>query len=162
MKCEKCQKNEASVFYREIINGKETRLTLCPACAREREEESGLSFKSLFSNSLFKSSFPQVVTEKEKCPLCGLTSDDVARLGKVGCPACYGAFEAYLAPNLRRLHGSVVHRGRAPARLRQERKEKSEIEKLEGELRASIEKEDYENAARLRDKIREMRNGGAL
>ena len=39
MKCEKCQKNEATVFYRENINGKEAKYHLCPKCASELEKE---------------------------------------------------------------------------------------------------------------------------
>ncbi len=162
MKCEKCQKNEATVLYREIINGKETRLSLCPVCAGKLEEESGLSVKSLFSQSLFPELFPlkRQTEEAKKCPLCGCDVSHIRRTGKVGCPECYSAFEAYLAPTLRRLHGGAAHRGRVPARLRKIAEEKNELARLEGELKASIDREDYENAAVLRDKIRELKSGG--
>ncbi len=164
MKCEKCQKNEATVLYREIINGKETRLSLCPACAGKLEEESGLSVKSLFSQSLFPEIFPlkRQAEEAKKCPLCGSDVSHIRRTGKVGCPECYNAFEDYLAPTLRRLHGGAVHCGRIPAKLKKIATEKNELKRLEEELKKSIECEDYENAAVLRDKIREMKSGGEL
>ena len=160
MKCERCNKNEATVFYREIINGHETKLNLCHACAREKEEESGLSFKGLFSNSLFSVPSAREVKEEKKCPLCAMTERDIRKAGKVGCPECYKAFAAFLAPTLRRLHGGSVHRGRKPARLTEEVKEENELSRLEGELKECIIREDYEKAAVLRDTIRSLKQKG--
>ena len=39
MLCEKCSKNEATVFYREIVNGKEKKYSLCSDCAAKLEKE---------------------------------------------------------------------------------------------------------------------------
>ena len=160
MKCERCNKNEATVFYREIINGHETRQNLCPVCAREKEEESGLSFKGLFSNSLFTAPSAYKMREEKKCPLCAMTEREIRAAGKVGCPECYGAFADFLAPTLRRLHGSAVHRGRRPGNHAKETKTENEISRLEAELKECIEREDYEKAADLRDTIRQLRQKG--
>ena len=84
----------------------------------------------------------------------------IRREGKVGCQACYEAFSAYLEPTLKRLHGGATHRGRSPVKYRKKPEKKNELENLEKELKASIDREDYENAALLLDKIREMRKAG--
>ena len=163
MKCERCNKNEASVFFREIINGHETKLNLCPSCLREKEEESGLSFKGLFSNSLFTAPSIYKVREEKKCPLCAMTEREIRAAGKVGCPECYEAFADFLAPTLRRLHGSSVHRGRKPAKLAkltEKTRSENELSRLEGELRDCLQREDYERAAVLRDTIRDLRQKG--
>ena len=160
MKCERCNKNEATVFYREIINGRETKLNLCSACAREKETESGLSFKGLFSNSLFTSPATYKVREEKKCPLCAMTEREIRSAGKVGCPECYKAFEEFLAPTLRRLHGGAVHRGRRPGTAIGESEGESEISRLEAELRDCLKREDYEKAAVLRDTIRDLKQKG--
>lgn len=160
MKCEKCKINEATVFYREIINGHETKQNLCPSCAREKEEESGLSFKGLFSNSLFAAPSAYKIREEKKCPLCAMTERDIRKAGKVGCPECYEAFAEFLAPTLRRLHGNAVHRGRRPGKLAEEPKKENELSRLEAELKDCLQREDYERAATLRDTIREIRQKG--
>ena len=71
MLCEKCKKNEASVFYRENINGKERKYSLCPECAAELEKnEDGVVFTLLHKE----------LTEAEKQTVCD-EYDDCA-----GCP----------------------------------------------------------------------------
>lgn len=59
MLCEKCKKNEASVFYRENINGKERKYSLCPECAAELEKNGEIKF----------SAFPHLSDMNDFCPL---------------------------------------------------------------------------------------------
>ena len=37
MKCEKCGKNEATMYYKETINGVTREMHLCPDCATDRK-----------------------------------------------------------------------------------------------------------------------------
>lgn len=162
MKCEKCGKNEATVLYRESINGNETKMHLCNICAKEREESSPL-WHDFFTSSLLGGIFaPAAGAKKEmpaakKCPLCGSDFSALQRSGKVGCPECYGAFSDYLAPTLKRLHGGATHRGRAPKKYRAKLEAENTIRELEAELKRSIENEEYERAAEIRDKLRSLR-----
>ena len=166
MKCEKCQKNEATVFYRENINGKEAKYHLCPKCAAELEKESGTAFQNFFAGDLLGSVFApisrrsEVSAENEKCSLCGCTFSFIQKNGKVGCPKCYESFASYLAPTVKRLHGSATHRGKVPHKFREKLSAKREAEQLEAELKAAVASEEYEKAAELRDKLREIRKGG--
>ena len=159
MKCENCRSNEATVKYTENINGRERKLNLCLACAKKMESELGIFSADFFSDGLLSPMFYQTREKKEsiKCPLCASDFSDIERTGKAGCPACYGAFEKYLASTLKKLHGASRHTGRKPARLT----EKDDgTKELEAQLKAAIEKEEYEEAAALRDRIKELRRRG--
>lgn len=163
MKCTRCNAKEATVFYREIINGKETKYALCSECASKMEKENGSFFAdSLSSNllgSLFSGVAPKIQPKKaeKKCSLCGATFRQLAESGKVGCPTCYTSFREELAPTLKRLHGAAVHRGRAPRKFQAKRTAMEKIAELESALKKAIESEEYEEAAKLRDQIRDLR-----
>lgn len=58
MKCERCGQREASYFYKEIINGKETRANLCNECASMKE--SGFLESDFFSGGLWGQMFAPV------------------------------------------------------------------------------------------------------
>ena len=46
MLCQKCKKNEATVYYKENINGHVTEYNLCPECAAELEKNGVLHLDS--------------------------------------------------------------------------------------------------------------------
>lgn len=163
MKCTRCHAKEATVFYREIINGKETKYALCNDCANEVEKENNSFFADPLGGNLLGSLFagvaPKIQQKKaeKKCSLCGATFRQLAENGKVGCPACYTSFREELAPTLKRLHGAAVHRGRAPGKFQAKRSAMEKIAELESALKKAIESEEYEKAAKLRDQIRDLR-----
>ena len=66
-------------------------------------------------------------------------------------------FKEEFAPTLGRLHGNSVHRGRAPAGLKAEKGRENEIASLEKQLKKAVSDEKYEDAAVLRDRLRELR-----
>ena len=165
MKCNECNKNEATVFYREIVNGKETKYALCHECAKKKEMMSAKSLFELsdpFDTGIFDSFFApsgygQKRQEEKRCTLCGSTFRELKKIGRVGCTKCYEVFERELYPTVTRLHGNVKHSGRVP---RTEKKESAldEAASLERQLKAAILDEKYEEAAVIRDKIRSLKN----
>lgn len=174
MICEKCKKNNASFFFEENINGKKRSLALCANCAEDMKKsgelQSGEAFynslgiSSPFYDSIFGSLFSTGVKsaqigEKKTCPDCGFTLDDFRMCGKAGCPTCYQTFSRELEGTIRSIHGNAKHTGRAPKRLRQNIEKAKELVSLKEQLRTAIEKEDFENAAELRDRIRSLENG---
>ena len=168
MLCEKCKKKEATIMYKEIINGQKGSYALCADCASEMGVLDGT--KKLISdpfdemNSLFGSLFgiathqKKQLTEEKKCSLCSITFKELAAEGMAGCPQCYSDFADELSASISRIHGSSVHTGSAPAEFMEGREKKRQIEALEKELRAAVEAEEYEKAASLRDRLREIRN----
>jgi len=180
MLCEKCNKNEATFFYRENVNGTEKSYRLCPSCAAEMQKSGEIrtggfsddplsKMMKLFSGDDFfggedlfgkligspQKSPPEV---KKTCTLCGGSFQDMIRSGKAGCPVCYETFAAELAPSIRRIHGRGTHTGQIPARFRAESEKKQKIAALETELKEAIRLENYERAAEIRDSLRDLRN----
>lgn len=159
VKCEKCNQNEATVFYEENHNGNVRKLRLCAACAAE--EQSSLSlFSPAYTENLLGSLFGLAShtaprrDEARSCKACGARWSDLVREGKACCPDCYTAFADLLEPTLRRLHGNVTHTGRAPAARRAIREKQTRREELKAALQSAIAAENYEEAARLRDELR--------
>lgn len=176
MLCSNCGKNEANVRYTRIINGEKTEFRLCEECAKKAGlEDIDFSMPIDFSNflsdffedDLLLPSFTGV--QESKCPKCGLTFDDFAKNGRFGCGECYNTFGEKLESILKNLHGSSKHVGRKPARLanlksitsenKSENKkvdEKQEkLNKLNKELQQAIKEERYEDAAKIRDEIKQ-------
>jgi protein arginine kinase activator len=178
MLCEKCHKLEAIIPVIKIVDGEFTVMHLCEKCAGEitgkikKDMESFFpSFPDLFSK-LF-SDFPSFHTEffaplKEenikppkieelKCPRCGLTYEDFRKTFQLGCTQCYQRFQKQLEPMLRRIHGSTIHKGKnsrqVPARVKLS---KDRIKELRIKLAAVVKREEYEEAARLRDAIKAL------
>ena len=88
-----------------------------------------------------------------------MTYDDFKKIGRLGCSDCYATFQVSLAPLLKRIHGSNQHLGKVPnAVVMKEQKALSkiheELETVKAELQKAIKKEEFEEAASLRDKIK--------
>ncbi len=167
MKCDICKKNEAAVAYREIINGNEKVYSLCSACAKNKEIEMSTAFKEMtvpFMGGLINSFFtPRAIAEKrtaeKRCDLCNSTFEMIVKRGKAGCPKCYSVFEAEMAPSVKKLHGNALHVGKSPMGAAPAPSFEDEKARLERELKLAIEKEEYERAAEIRDKLRDIRGG---
>lgn len=154
MLCQKCKKNEAAVHYKKVINGKQTELYLCPECA-----EGLSSFDFGFDNflpNLFGHFIKPEVRPAVVCPKCGMPLSEISGKGKIGCGECYCAYEEYLLPTLKRIHGSTKHTGKIPKRFGKGINNNDVIKSLKYQLETAVKNEEYENAAKIRDKIREM------
>ena len=168
MKCDNCQNREATFFYEENLNGKKRSLHLCPECAAKMQGSKpfgeGVDFpfpvfsdlKSDFLNGLFGLSPSAVGEGRKTCRGCGAAWSDLRKAGKAFCPECYATFGEELAPTLRSLHGNVTHTGRAPADRREARAKQDRLAALKAQLSAAIAEENFEQAAKLRDEIRQM------
>lgn len=108
-----------------------------------------------------------------RCPACGFRWSDFERVQRLGCPQCYGAHPRETEALIARAQPGAQHAGRRPptpgaapvqttllpeldaARSRPARAPASPptLEQLQAKLKAAIEREDYEEAARLRDAI---------
>lgn len=165
MKCQKCGMNEANVSYTEIINGKKAHVVLCDKCANEMNI--GMNFNFDF-NDVFGAFFNEPSFAKSlghanalECGNCETTYDEFANTGMFGCEECYDVFSDKLDNILPRLQGSNRHIGRRLNGINQnvkqkDKKEKTELEKLQEELKKCVEKEEYEKAAVIRDKIKKL------
>lgn len=163
MFCDICGKSEASVHLTEIVDNEMSELHLCERCAREKsaqmEQHFGLS-DLLAGLADFSSPLEAQAAAKSKCPNCGLTYDDFKKIGRLGCSECYSAFKEFLIPLLKRIHGSTQHLGKAPLKTAKVPRAISQLEDLKAKLQKTIQNEEFEEAAKLRDKIRELEKKG--
>ncbi|MCM8795371.1 MAG: UvrB/UvrC motif-containing protein [Candidatus Omnitrophica bacterium] len=163
MLCDICGKNIATVHLTEIIDDQITELHLCEVCAREKsaqmEQQFGLS-ELLGGLVEFEKPTKEKGTETitNKCNHCGLSYTDFKKIGRLGCSECYTAFKRYLGPLLKRIHGSTTHFGKIPIKVSAKVNKRS-LEYLRLKLKEAIEREAFEEAARIRDEIRELEKG---
>lgn len=159
MRCDVCHKKEATVHLTEIVNDKITKLHLCEACAKEKgaemEEHFGLSDLLAGLTDLGSTVEPEVM-ETVKCPSCGFTYQHFKKVGRLGCGDCYEAFKAQLAPLLKRIHGADRHVGKVPIMVGKTADDIKTVQDLKMQMERAIRTENFEEAARLRDKLREL------
>ncbi len=159
MKCEKCLKNTATTHIKRVVNGVATEKYLCSGCAAQQgyASLSNNSFANMLA-SVFGDTTAAYRQETAKhCSGCNYTFSDIVSTGRVGCEHCYTEFSDELLPYLKRVHGSVNHIGKVPnfAPLAVV-DTKSEIDSLRTKLAEHIKNEEFELAATVRDKIREL------
>lgn len=160
MRCDHCKEREAVINLTQVEHDAKVTLHLCETCAQQQGVETGggvlKSPLGGFITAMGKGAHAAAPAEPgERCPACGATLQDFRESGRVGCGACYLAFEGHLRDLLRRLHGSSQHAGeryvppggRPPDR-------RAELLDLRDRLRRAVDAENFELAAELRDRIR--------
>ena len=151
MLCEKCGKNNATVMYTQIVNGQKSTLNICSQCA---------SRESIFDNfgSLLNFGTRQS-SQNTVCPVCKMTLAEFSRKGRMGCGECYKTFRSHAGAMLKKIHGTQKHVTTSPEAVKEAPKEAvNPIDDLRKKLTEAINSENFEEAALLRDKIREMEN----
>jgi protein arginine kinase activator len=164
--CQKCNQNIANVHIKQIVNGKQVDLYLCEQCANESNHFNMMmpfNISSFFSGFIMPESEPHYVdsaSQEVVCKTCGMSFDEFRQDGKLGCAECYEVFREKLVPVFKRLHGSVGHTGKVPGKLSESINVSKEIESLRQQLDDAIKCEEYENAAKIRDRIKEIERKG--
>lgn len=173
MKCQHCNQNEATTYFKQNINGHVTEMHLCEDCARElgvmNEFNPENFFADTFLGNLLGAGIPamNILSGVDRCETCGSTFNDIVNNGLVGCADCYSKFADRLEPSIFKLHGNASHVGKNITYTEVPDKEetkaektqpqpKNELEKLQADLQQAIKDQRFEDAAVLRDKIKEM------
>ena len=155
LKCDLCSK-AATVHLTQILDNKVHKVDLCESCAQEKgvTDPSGFSLADL----LLKASLnTDPAAGGIRCEQCGFSPADFKKQGRFGCPACYTAFKGILDPMLDGMHKGTVHSGKVPHRAMERKTLYDRLTKLEGDLSEAIKAERYEDAARCRDEINQVR-----
>ncbi|MDD3227551.1 MAG: UvrB/UvrC motif-containing protein [Tissierellia bacterium] len=161
MLCNECGKNEANVHLTHIINGKKTESHLCEECAKKNQAilNSNFSMENLFSVMLNNSFNNKTYLPAAKsCTNCGMTYENFRNTGKFGCSHCIDSFKGRLKPVIKSIQGYDRHIGKIPKRAGGDYKIQMDIERLKNDLKGAVEREEYELAAELRDKINDLEN----
>jgi len=157
MKCQSCP-NPATVHQTVTVDGHKQELHLCQACAEQREfiKEHELNLPAILQ-TLIGQHIGQPTDELARltCPVCGIMYMEFRNEGRLGCPHDYQAFRVGLEPLLRRIHRAGRHVGKTPRHRPDSAALQAELMELRGKLRVAIDAEAYEEAACLRDLIRQ-------
>jgi len=156
MLCDLCGKRPATVHLTEIVNGKVTELHLCQECAFKKSQE----MQKTFSLGDVLAGLIGEIEETTsgvglRCPKCGLSYAEFRKVGRLGCAYCYVSFKKYLIQLIKTIHGAKNHTGKVPSSF-YHLKIDAQIKELKRKLARAVELEEFEEAARLRDKIKEL------
>jgi len=161
MRCDDCGK-PANIRYVEIVDGETRTLHLCDGCANSRGMAISLAPLAAPLVNMLMGLLEEMGADERgsqdgaACPDCGLTVDEFRVGGKLGCSMCYETFTCELKPLLRRVHGSTQHTGSIPSRASADVELSRAARDLQLELERAVHAEEYERAAELRDRIREL------
>jgi protein arginine kinase activator len=153
-KCDRCAK-PAVYHITEIRDGEAQALHFCEQCAKQHlshpQSPDGPETSGEGSPAAEADKFDEV--DQQVCPNCGISFKEFRSQGRLGCPHDYIAFQEELLPLLENIHGETQHVGKSPKRAPHASQKQYRLIKLRNRLRAAIEDEMYEEAARLRDEI---------
>lgn len=160
LECSECKK-KATVRYTEVIEGISNRVVMCADCPFLIKKLSGNTDSETVAHS----------TDADLC--CGhcATTLDVVRTGSLlGCSECYDIFATPLTQEFikaeklpekicdQALRDSInLHQGYSPGEAK-EISPSMRLLALNEALNETLSKEDYEQAAWLRDQIRALKN----
>ena len=150
MKCQRCNKKATLHITDVVLGDKYEEYHLCEGCAK----------KYLYPATGKKPAAKAVADTDDPggkvCEACGLKFVEFRNTGRLGCPHDYDSFHEELGPLLESIHGEVKHAGKAPRRLPKGEADQHELGQLRRKLQQAVTQEQYEEAARLRDRIKRL------
>lgn len=183
MICQICKKNPATVHVQEIIGGKKSTLHLCASCADKKAMLEpflhGTDLEAIIKDMMGMIKEGQEDAEEAHdhehedhkrrvvCPFCLWTLEQWNKTGRLGCERCYTVFASEIDGQLPAMHRGIVHKGKMPPELESQEQTAAEqveeelalirdLESLRKDLQGSIRREEYEIAAKIRDKIADL------
>ncbi len=152
MLCDDCKKKPASIYFKDVSGGQIKELHLCEDCARKK----GLLIdKKLSPVEVLQKMLKDTSHDDEKviCPVCFLTLAEFKKIGRFGCSNCLLTFEPYIKTLIKEVQESERHIGK---KAKSAGRRAIEVFRLREELRRALEKEAYEDAAQIRDKLKTL------
>lgn len=155
VKCDFCSQ-PATVHLTQIVNNKVHNVDLCEECAQSKgvTNPGGFSLADLLLKNTLA---PTAAAAGLRCEQCGFTQNDFKKQGRFGCPACYDTFRALIEPMLDGMHKGTKHAGKVPQASLVRQNYHERLAKLELDLSEAVKSERYEEAARFRDEISQVK-----
>ena len=167
MQCQNCNQCSATIHLTEITNGQRMETHLCEKCAQQQ----GLAIKTQVPLNELLSTLLAVQGQSQdqdddwaddldqtSCPRCGMTLKQFQKESLLGCPEDYEVFDKQLVPVIEKAQsGNTCHCGKIPTHSPQETKDHGKLLDLQKQLDIAVRQEDYELAAKLRDKIEKLK-----
>ena len=167
MKCQQCEK-PATFHITELTGADENRefqeIHLCEECAKiylsqpDDAQQKAASLAGALAQQFKVGEAAEELArlDQRACPVCGITFYEFRHVGRLGCPHDYICFEKELEPLIVNIHGDTEHKGKTPRFGSEGTDEQTELIRLRREMKEAIEAEHYEQASRLRDRIRDI------
>jgi len=162
MLCMICKQNEATVHLTQMAEGKIKKVDLCEECSKAKgvDDPTGFSLADLLlglgaAQELAQTSAGSGVS----CPSCGFSQADFKKSGRLGCPECYQTFREGLEGLLKTMHKGTQHVGKTPRAQPADKDAGERLRLLHKRLEQAIAGERYEEAAKLRDEIKLLKEG---
>jgi protein arginine kinase activator len=91
-----------------------------------------------------------------RCEGCGYTVEDIRKTGRMGCARCYRTFEQLIGPTINALRRAADAMPGVPREPAAKESNEDVIRSLREQMRQAVSREEYETAARLRDRIKAL------
>jgi protein arginine kinase activator len=156
VKCQFCSQ-PATVHLTDIVALQKKEIHLCQQCAEQHQliHKQELNLPAILKSLIGQHLGPETVElARLTCPACGIKYVEFRAQGRLGCPHDYLVFRGGLTPLLQRIHRSQRHVGKTPHRSVLPPEQQAEWVELRRRLQTAIDREAYEEAARLRDLLR--------
>lgn len=155
MICQKCKMREATGYMEKTVGGVKTRVYVCPECFKQAQLE---MFSSLDDFGLFSGLAGTTSNTRVKCSKCGTSLREISDTCFVGCPYCYSELSEQIKPIVRNIQSAAMHIGSNP---NEDQGQGDELFMLDEQLKKAIETENFEQAAKLSERIKALRGGQA-
>ena len=172
MICDFCKKNKATIHLIRVQNDNVEKVNICAACAGDFtffSEDDFYKDLTKILYKIFKADEGQLngirelknlknleIRKNRSCSFCGMDLKNIKKLGKMGCPNCYSEFKNILLPIIKAIHKNIEHKGKIPENTTGQIKLEKSIRDLQNRLKREIFVENFEEAARIRDEIRQL------
>ncbi len=173
MNCDLCQTEKATIFFSQMVEGKLQKVNLCKACADDKgvTDPTGFALADMLEGMGQQTLVETSMTKDDLvCGSCGFSQTDFKKTGRFGCADCYHVFDEGLDSLLEAMHKHTQHVGKTPSTFPDlpeiitqalpdftpEPGPRDKLSELKQALSKSVEDEDYEEAARLRDAISQL------
>lgn len=168
--CQKCAAEylrEDETVEIEALPEPEAPTPIVPAAAIPPDASKLLTLLQMLLGGPMAPKYNSKIRSVPPCPNCGMTSAEIVKTGRFGCPTCYTHYQTAVHNVVLRCQADVKHVGKVPKRWAAEREQRrleeeaaldvaEKIRNLKGKMAKAVEVENYEVAAILKKKIEEL------
>ena len=149
MICQVCGKNEATICMVKMTGNNKETIYICPSCAGQMHDNLIGSINQLLTpmfDNVFSSGRSLSEESNQICPTCGQTRREWNEKNELNCKDC-----------IQFLVSDTEHVGKIPRNNKEELLVINLIKEMENHLKKLIEEEKYEEAAKVRDEIKDLK-----
>lgn len=153
MICDICKINQAGISVEQISSHSIKHIYLCSLCAEK------LGFGNFSENidisitNLSEKNTETNYDEQKECPHCGRTLDLIRKTKRIGCENCFSYFKNEIKSIVKAENKIFDYTSGIYQNVETKLAKQNSITVLRKKLKEAIDKEEYEQAALLRDEL---------